>query len=637
MRLELSVQLTHSAVTTAERVTGVVRVAASRPVALAGPVEVTVRGEAMVHSTAPVSSAVDHVSPAGVDWLERSTFYRSAAPAECYDETRDVGAGSVTEYPPGRYLLPFSLALPADLPVSVRSPSGNEHLLYYVRACAHWANGQKDTWSAEVPLAVVANNAVATQERTAVRSAPRNGTGIACDANSVAAIGSAVRARIVVDNSGEGARDIDRVRVTLYGHHEFENCAMHVVHSAQVLPAIRAGSVLDTIRAAGKVDVAVPARAMPDAAVSHLQWKNQLLIEAVAGKMRRNARLVVPVTLVSPAGAPAGVLTALSAALKMPRDFAAANEAFRGAHRGAPPVYARSPECPPGWQQLRTESGTVFLDHTARACSDLAGGEPNGLAYPLWDSLSLPPGWTRAHTDSREEYFIDHVNGATAWADPRPAGSRAPTAASMDSPTLDVTVLRAKGLQTAKRKAVKTAAKKKTVDPMWTAQDRNTFRLCSGLETRNNVAVYVWDRNLLWDRYIGCVTVDVCRIPADTPVLQWHTVANAEGADCGSLLVRVVLHSDPEARMPAAGANRTIEVDMTGTLSRSRSQTNEMTTPFPSSASPDWSCESGRATEPVRVGVEENAPCTSATTGTTPTPSLSKGRLHRLFHEGHAL
>eukprot|EP00727_Mastigamoeba_balamuthi_P006378 m51a1_g2360 hypothetical protein (390) ;mRNA; r:614259-616197 len=379
MGFVVTTQLTHKAVTTAEPVTGVVCISCTRPTAVVGPVEVSVRGEAMVHTT--VTPSCDRICAAGIDWVERTTFYTMSPPAQCYDESRYVGAGSLTEFPPGRHLLPFRCALPEDLPVSIRSRTGLEHLVYYVRARVHFANGKRDAWSEEVPFVVVANNAAVTQERTIVQSDPNpDGVAVTCNVNSVAAIGSVVRARITVSNAGEGARDIAQARVTLIGRHEFENCV----------------------------------------------------------------------------------------ALKMPRDF-----------------------------------------------------------------------------DGDEEYFIDHVNGTTSWTDPRPPEGRRPAAASIRNATLDVTVLSGAGLlakgggapdpyccvvdwATSHARAIKTGAKKKTQNPVWTSVDGNTFRLRSGLETRNNVAVYVWDKNLLWDHYIGCANVDLSRIPPETQVLQWLSVTNPD-------------------------------------------------------------------------------------------------------------
>eukprot|EP00727_Mastigamoeba_balamuthi_P002654 m51a1_g12386 hypothetical protein (773) ;mRNA; f:639110-643784 len=528
MRFSVSVALTHRSVTTAEAVTGTVCISNALPVAVT-TVDVAVRGEVMVHHVPSASDGNGRSISAPNDWHRRTTFYEMSPPATCYDEARCASEQTVTELAPGRHVLPFSFTLPADLPVSFRSRSGDEHMMYFVRACVHCAcNGSKggrtDKRSAETPLAVVANSATVTQERTEAQTGTANGVAITCSVNKTAAVGTAVSASIAISNAGAGARDISRVAVRLYGHHEFGNSVVHVVHAEKTLSRIEAGATLER-----NIDIAVPAEAMPDAVAGDLQWRNFLCVEAFTGAFRKNVQLQVPLPLLAPCAVPASVLTERSKEMKMARNFGQ-RVAFFGTHHRGPPMYSQSPECPPGWERVQSPSGTVYLDHASRACSDVPGGPSNGVPYPLWESLCLPAGWSRASNDG-EQYFVDHVNGATSWEDPRPPGSRAPAAAGIVTPTIDVTVMRGRGLGARGRgrpdpycsvmswsatgpKAIKTAAARKSRDPVWSALDGNTLRIRDGVEARNNVVVYLTHKSVTTAEPVTGVVCISCTRPA---------------------------------------------------------------------------------------------------------------------------
>eukprot|EP00727_Mastigamoeba_balamuthi_P012554 m51a1_g7921 hypothetical protein (637) ;mRNA; f:1124-4017 len=543
--MRLKVVLSQRALATSELLCGVVRVHATR--------------SSLVHYTTTEhyttrSNGQTHSHTRTVHHYPRETFFSSPW-FGCYDELHASDSAAATELTEGDHLFPFCVRLPEALPTSFVSRSGNEWLSYFARATVRLASGSSET-SGECAFAVVASGALPPPQG-AHWECSKSGLSIQLEAPSAVPLGATTRA--VLSMANNTSHSINKTVVTLLGHHQYRNGVFRLQYSSTTLPELKPGCSLNNT-----LDMPMPQEAMPNAQVGKLNWQHVIHVEAYTGLFRFNVHLHAPVVVVAPVTTPPAVLAAFSSVLRAPRDFSVP-WVFMGAHTRYPLQYRRPQTLLAGFEEAATLSGAkLVVDHVARTAIAAPGqpGAAEGSAYPNWQSAVLPPGWT-VGSDQGETFFVNHVEGYTSWVDPRPPHQRATPASRLARPVLDITALRGAGLikmdtfgksdpfcyvlqwrqPDKKPEKIKTEVRKKTLDPVWEAN--NVMRVEYNLRTRTNVVVYINDKDLLWNDFMGCVDIDLTYLPANVVIEQWFPVSNGKdtgAAVSGDILLRLHLH-----------------------------------------------------------------------------------------------
>ncbi|KAL7714100.1 C2 domain-containing protein [Entamoeba marina] len=195
-----------------------------------------------------------------------------------------------------------------------------------------------------------------------------------------------------------------------------------------------------------------------------------------------------------------------------------------------------------GIEAIQTSKGDVlYLNHFKRIVSN----NPNGdqaidIPYPLWKSITLPPGYTYGLYHNKECVF-DHINRTVQWTDPFESNTQSALCDCVNA-CLSIFVIEAYALKSRDSNKPPTVyacvrdkgglyqktPTAKGLDPVFPT---NSLYVSVG-DFRKNVIVYLFDKKTLKsDDYLGSVNIDLTKLPFSSLIEGWFDLHNSPFGD----------------------------------------------------------------------------------------------------------